>query len=71
MLTINKIRENKNQYIKLLKIKKIDVEHLFARLIDLDDDRKKKQKSKEDLQSKSNEISEKISLSLLQVILQE
>ncbi len=62
MLTINKIRENKNQYIKLLKIKKIDVEHLFARLIDLDDDRKKKQKSKEDLQSKSNEISEKIGL---------
>ena len=62
MLTINKIRENKNQYIKLLKIKKIDVEHLFARLLDLDDDRKKKQKSKEDLQSKSNEISEKIGL---------
>ncbi len=62
MLTINKIRENKNQYIKFLKIKKIDVEHLFARLLDLDDDRKKKQKSKEDLQSKSNEISEKIGL---------
>ena len=62
MLTINKIRENKNQYIKLLKIKKIDVEHLFARLLDLDDDRKKKQKSKEDLQTKSNEISEKIGL---------
>ena len=62
MLTINKIRENKNQYIKLLKIKKIDVEHLFARLIDLDDDRKKKQKSKEFFKSKSNEISEKIGL---------
>ena len=46
MLTINKIRENKNQYIKLLKIKKIDVEHLFARLLDLDDDRKKKTKIK-------------------------
>ena len=62
MLTINKIRENKNQYIKLLKIKKIDVEHLFDRLLNLDEDRKKKQKSKEDLQSKSNEISEKIGL---------
>tara|TARA_B100000900_G_scaffold388267_1_gene380150 strand:+ start:421 stop:1686 length:1266 start_codon:yes stop_codon:yes gene_type:complete len=62
MLTINKIKENKNQYIKLLKIKKIDVEHLFDRLLNLDEDRKKKQKSKEDLQSKSNEISEKIGL---------
>ena len=46
MLTINKIRENKNQYIKLLKIKKIDVEHLFARLLDLDDDRKKTKNQK-------------------------
>mgnify|MGYP001166626028 FL=1 len=60
MLTINNIKENKNQYVKLLKIKKIDAEHLFDKLIDLDDQRKKIQKSKEDLQSQSKKISEQI-----------
>ena len=60
MLTINKIRENKNQYLGLLKIKNIDVKHLFERLFNLDDERKNNQKSKEELQTQSNNISDKI-----------
>ena len=40
MLHINKIRDNKEAYITLLKVKNMDATELFNAVISLDDERK-------------------------------
>ena len=60
MLELNKIRENKEEYITLLKVKNIDVSDLFNTVIALDDDRKLTQKKLDEILSKGNQIAKKI-----------
>jgi seryl-tRNA synthetase len=54
MLQTRKIRENKAEYIKLLKIKNFDANNIFNLLIDLDDQRKEAQIKCDELLTKSN-----------------
>ncbi len=60
MLHINKIRENKDTYITLLKVKHIDVSELFDSVISLDDERKLTQKHVDELLTKANQLALKI-----------
>ncbi len=60
MLHINKIRENKQTYIDLLKIKNIDVTDLFNSVILLDDERKLTQQKADKFLSKGNKLASKI-----------
>ena len=60
MLQTRKIRENKAEYIKLLKIKNFDANNIFNLLIDLDDQRKEAQIKCDELLSKSNNLSSQI-----------
>ena len=60
MLQTRKIRENKAEYIKLLKIKNFDANNIFNLLIDLDDQRKEAQIKCDELLSKSNNLSTQI-----------
>ena len=60
MLHINKIRENKDTYIALLKVKHIDVSELFDSVISLDDERKLTQKHVDELLTKANQLALKI-----------
>ncbi|MEC7646242.1 MAG: serine--tRNA ligase [Bacteroidota bacterium] len=60
MLHINKIRENKQNYIDLLKIKNIDVADLFNSVISLDDERKLTQQKADDFLAKGNKLASKI-----------
>jgi len=60
MLHINKIRENKENYIALLKIKNMDATDLFNTVIAKDDTRKATQKSTDELLAKGNQLAKQI-----------
>lgn len=60
MLNINKIRENKENIIELLKIKNIDARDLITHAIIKDNERKITQQSAEELLSKGNKLAKKI-----------
>ena len=60
MLQTRKIRENKEEYIKLLKVKNFDANNIFNLLIDLDDQRKEAQIKCDELLNKSNNLSSQI-----------
>jgi len=60
MLHINKIRENKESYISLLKIKNIDTTDLIANAIAKDDERKATQQKADELLTKGNQLAKQI-----------
>jgi seryl-tRNA synthetase len=60
MLHINKIRENKDSYIALLKVKNIDATDLIANAIAKDDARKATQQKADELLSKGNQLAKQI-----------
>jgi seryl-tRNA synthetase len=60
MLHINKIRENKGNYITLLKVKNVDVTELFNAVIFLDDSRKLTQQKADEFLAKGNQIASQI-----------
>ena len=60
MLHINKIRENKESYLALLKIKNIDAEKLFSSVIAKDDERKATQQKADELLTKGNQLAKQI-----------
>ena len=60
MLHINKIRENKENYIALLKIKNMDASDLFNTVIAKDDARKATQQSADELLAKGNQLAKQI-----------
>ena len=60
MLHINKIRENKENYITLLKVKNIDATDLFDAVIAKDDERKATQQQADELLAKGNQLAKQI-----------
>ena len=60
MLHINKIRENKENYIALLKIKNMDATDFFNTVIAKDDARKATQQSADELLAKGNQLAKQI-----------
>ena len=60
MLHINKIRENKESYITLLKLKNLDATDLFDSVITKDDERKATQQRADDLLAKGNQLAKQI-----------
>ncbi len=60
MLSVNNIRENYNEYIKLLAVKRFEAKEAFDVLIDLDDKRKATQRELDDVLAESNRISKEI-----------
>ena len=60
MLHINKIKENKENYIELLKIKNIDAFDLIANAIAKDDERKATQQQADELLAKGNQLAKQI-----------
>jgi len=60
MLHINKIRENKDSYIKLLKIKNFDASELLDLVIQKDDERKATQQKADEFLSKGNQLAKQI-----------
>ena len=60
MLHINKIRENKDSYIKLLKIKNFDASELFDLVIQKDDERKGTKQKSDEFLSKGNQLAKQI-----------
>ena len=60
MLHINNIRENKDSYIKLLKIKNFDASELFDLVIQKDDERKGAKQQADEFLSKGNQLAKQI-----------
>jgi seryl-tRNA synthetase len=60
MLHINKIRENKESYITLLKLKNMDATELFIAVIAKDDERKATQQKADELLAKGNQLAKQI-----------
>ena len=60
MLHINKIRENQESYLALLKIKNIDATKLFSSVIAKDDERKATQQKADELLTKGNQLAKQI-----------
>ena len=60
MLHINKIRENKDSFIKLLKIKNFDATELLGLVIQKDDERKATQQKADEFLSKGNQLAKQI-----------
>tara|TARA_B110000261_G_scaffold127967_1_gene143237 strand:- start:12 stop:1277 length:1266 start_codon:yes stop_codon:yes gene_type:complete len=60
MLHINKIRENKDSYIALLKLKNIDATDLFDSVIAKDNERKATQQQSDELLAKGNQFAKQI-----------
>ena len=60
MLHINKIRENKENYITLLKLKNMDATDLFDAVIAKDDERKATQQQADELLAKGNQLAKQI-----------
>ena len=60
MLQISKIRDNKENYIALLKIKNIDAKQLIIDVIKKDDERKSIQKKLDDLLARGNQLNKQI-----------
>ena len=60
MLHINNIRENRDSYIELLKIKNFDASTLIDAVISKDDERKATQQKADELLSKGNQLAKQI-----------
>jgi seryl-tRNA synthetase len=60
MLHINKIRENKEAYITLLKVKNMNATELFNSVIALDDERKSTQQKADKFLAKGNQLATQI-----------
>ena len=60
MLHINKIRENKESYIALLKVKNMDATDLIINAIAKDDERKATQQKADELLAKGNQLAKQI-----------
>ena len=60
MLTLNVIRENKDEVISLLKIKNFDVSAIIEQVIDLDKKRREIQQDSDALQAELNSLSKEI-----------
>ena len=60
MLRVNKIRDNKESYITLLKVKNMDPTELFNIVIDLDNKRKLTQQQTDDLLKEANDLAKQI-----------
>jgi len=60
MLYINKIRENQESYLTLLKIKNIEAAKLFSSVISKDDERKATQQKADELLTKGNQLAKQI-----------
>ena len=60
MLQIRNIKDNKEEYINLLKIKNFDASKFFDLVIALDDDRKSTQKATDELLTDANKLSAQI-----------
>ena len=60
MLHINNIRENKDSYITLLKVKNIDATGLINNVITKDDERKVNQQHVDKLLEKGNQFAKQI-----------
>ena len=60
MLHINKIRDNKEIFITLLKVKNIDATDLITNAIAKDDERKATQQSADELLAKGNQLAKQI-----------
>ena len=60
MLHINKLRENKDSYIALLKVKNIDATDLMTNAIAKDDEHKATQQKADELLSKGNQLAKQI-----------
>ena len=60
MLHIKKIRENRESYLALLKIKNIDATKLFSSVIEKDNERKVTQQKADDLSTKGNQLAKQI-----------
>jgi seryl-tRNA synthetase len=60
MLHINKIRENKESYIALLKVKNMDATDLIIHAIAKDDERKATQQKADELLTKGNQLAKQI-----------
>ena len=60
MLNINNIRDNKKEYIELLKLKNVDVTNLFDSVLSLDDQRKITQKKADESLAKGNHLASQI-----------
>lgn len=60
MLRIDKIREHKEAYIDLLKVKNIDASELFDSVITLDDRRKLTQQKTDEFLAKGNQLASQI-----------
>ena len=60
MLHINKIRENRDNYVALLKLKNIDASDLIDSVISLDDKRKLTQQNLEELLTQGNKLASQI-----------
>jgi len=60
MLHINKIRENQESYLALLKIKNIDATKLFSSVIAKDNERKATQQKADELLTKGNQLAKQI-----------
>mgnify|MGYP001069929168 FL=1 len=60
MLHINKIRDNRDSYIELLKIKNFDASTLIDAVISKDDERKVTQQKADELLSKGNQLAKQI-----------
>ena len=60
MLHINKLRENRDSYIELLKIKNFDSSTLIDAVISKDDERKVTQQKADELLSKGNQLAKQI-----------
>jgi len=60
MLHINKIRENQESYIVLLKVKNMDATDLIINVITKDDERKATQQKADELLTKGNQLAKQI-----------
>jgi len=71
MLHINKIRENRDNYIALLKLKNINASDLIDSVISLDDKRKSTQQNLEELLKQGNKLASQIGVLYKEQKLQE
>lgn len=60
MLEIQHIRENKDLFIERLKIKNFDAADIFAKILELDEDRRSTQKQLDDTKAESNKAAKEI-----------
>ncbi len=71
MLTLKFIRENKDEIVNRLKIKRFDADQVVDRIIELDDTRKATQNSTDQKQAEMNSLSKEIGMLFKQGKIQE